>query len=382
MDRKIDQVVTLLRKACSGQLENDEQNEFGCLLEDKALREVYDDVNDDTYLEEHFARYEKYSPEKAYELFREQQHKSKVRLIIRRVAVAACFIIPLLGLWMWKGMENTGEEIATVAFAPKENVQLRLSNGQVIDVTQKNIQKIEEQGGAIIHNEDGKLSYRQDTAQVKGIEQEGYNELIVPLGGECYVILDDGTRVWVNAGSRIKYPVRFPKDKRVVTVEGEVYFDVPKDGRPFVVKTDLGNVSVLGTSFGVRAYKEEEVLTTLVSGKVRFTGKKGVSVELTPGEQAIASLAGSVTRQSVNVEEYVGWKDGWYIFKEKRLEQVMKTLARWYDVTVFYQNPKLKDIKFTGNLKRYDSIQTFLDVLAGSEEVKYKLEGNMVILFE
>lgn len=382
MDRKIDKVVILLRKACSGQLENDEQNEFGCLLEDKALREVYDDVNDDTYLEEHFARYEKYSPEKAYELFREQQHKSKVRLIIRRVAVAACFIIPVLGLWMWKAMENTGEEITTVAFAPKENVQLRLSNGQVIDVTQKNIQKIEEQGGAIIHNEDGKLSYRQDTAQVKGMEQEGYNELIVPLGGECYVILDDGTRVWVNAGSRIKYPVRFPKDKRVVTVEGEVYFDVMKDGRPFVVKTDLGNVSVLGTSFGVRAYKEEEVLTTLVSGKVRFTGKKGVSVELTPGEQAIASLAGSVTRQRVNVEEYVGWKDGWYIFKEKRLEQVMKTLARWYDVTVFYQNPKLKDIKFTGNLKRYDSIQTFLDVLAGSEELKYKLEGNMVILFE
>ena len=82
------------------------------------------------------------------------------------------------------------------------------------------------------------------------------------------------------------------------------------------------------------------------------------------------------------MEEYVGWKDGWYIFKEKRLEDVMHTLSRWYDVSVFYQNPKVKDIRFSGNLKRYDSIRIFLEVLAGSEEVKYKIDGNVVILYE
>ena len=105
-------------------------------------------------------------------------------------------------------------------------------------------------------------------------------------------------------------------------------------------------------------------------------------MELTPGEQVVVSLAGNVIKRDVKVEEYVGWKDGWYIFREKPLEQVMETLARWYDVTVFYQNQSVKNIKFTGNLKRYDSIQTFLEVLAGSEEVKYKLDGNTVILYK
>lgn len=382
MERKIDKVVTLLRKASSGTLKDDERQAFERLLEDKDLREVYDDVNDDTYLEKHFAGYERFSPDKAYDMFRIQQRKSRIRLMIRRVAVAACFIIPLLGIWMWVSMERSDEKTVPVTLAKKESVQLRLSNGQIVNVNQENAGEIKEQGGAVIHNEDGKLSYRQDTIQIKGGEQEGNNELIVPFGGECYVVLDDGTRVWVNAGSRIKYPVRFSKERRVVTVEGEVYFDVTKDGRPFVVKTDLGDISVLGTSFGVRAYKEEEALTTLVSGKVRFTGKKGESVELTPGEQAVVSLAGNVIKRDVKVEEYVGWKDGWYIFREKPLEQVMETLARWYDVTVFYQNQGVKDIKFTGNLKRYESIQTFLEVLAGSEEVKYKLDGNTVILYK
>ena len=223
------------------------------------------------------------------------------------------------------------------------------------------------------------LSYKQDS--VHGDELV-YNELNVPLGGECNVILDDGTRVWVNAGSKIKYPVRFAKEKRVVSVKGEVYFDVTKDGRPFVVETELGKVNVLGTSFGVRAYNDEAVLTTLVSGKVMFTSKQGKSVTLLPREQAVASPGGALSKREVNVEEYVGWKDGWYIFKEERLEDVMCTLSRWYGITIFYQNPKVKEIRFTGNLKRYDSIITFLEVLAASEEVKYKIDGDVVFLYE
>ena len=265
-----------------------------------------------------------------------------------------------------------------VELAKKENVQLKLSDGRVVNVFTGNENEIQEQGGLKIRMENGLLSYRQDSVNESEII---YNELIVPKGGECYVVLDDGTSVWVNAESQIKYPVCFSKKERVVSVKGEVYFDVTKDGRPFIVETDLGKVNVLGTSFGVRAYEKETVLTTLVSGKVIFTSKKGESVTLSSGEQAVAALTGTLTTREVKVEEYVGWKDGWYIFREKRLEDVMHTLTRWYDVSVFYQNPKVKDIQFTGNLKRYDSIRTFLEVLAASEEVKYKIDGNVVILY-
>ena len=367
-----------MRKAYSETLQDGEREEFDEVLENRALREVYSEVGDDDYLEKYFARYEKYSPEKAYETFRLNQRKSKIRFILRRVAVAACFILPLLGAGMWMLLQEEQVE-SPVVLAKKENVQLKLSDGRIVNVSTGNENEILEQGGLKVRLENGQLSYKQDSV---GKSELVYNELIVPQGGECYVVLDDGTRVWVNAGSRIKYPVRFSGKERVVTVKGEAYFDVTKDGRPFVVETNLGKVNVLGTSFGVMAYENEAVLTTLVSGKVMFTGKEGESVVLAPGEQAVVSLAGTLTKREVNVEEYVGWKDGWYIFKEKRLEDVMHTLSRWYDVSVFYQNPKVKDIRFSGNLKRYDSIRTFLEVLAGSEEVKYKIDGNVVILYE
>ena len=376
MKRDLGKIVALMRKVYSEVLQGEEQKKFEQLLKDKHLRDVYSEVGDDAYLEKHFARYEKYSPEKAYEIFERNRRRDKKRFVLRRVAVAACFILPLLGLGVWMMMQEEKQE-SPVVLAKKESVQLKLSDGRVVDILQGN--EIKEQGGSTIRMENGQLLYKQDSVRESELV---YNELIVPLGGECYVVLDDGTRVWVNAGSRIKYPVRFSKKERVVAVKGEVYFDVTKDGRPFVVETDLGQVNVLGTSFGVRAYERESVLTTLVSGKVMFTGKKGERVTLSPGEQAVASLTGELTMREVRVEEYVGWKDGWYIFKEKRLEEVMHTLARWYDVSVFYQNPKVKEIQFTGYLKRYDSIRTFLEVLAASEEVKYKIDGNVVILYQ
>lgn len=365
-----------MRKAYAEALQGEEREQFEQLLKDKHLRDVYSEVGEDAYLEKHFARYGKYSPEKAYEVFERNRRRDKRRIVLRRVAVAACFILPLLGLGVWMVRQEEKQE-SPVVLAKKESVQLKLSDGRIVDILQEN--EIQEQGGSTIQLEDGQLLYKHDSVRESELV---YNELSVPLGGECYVVLEDGTRVWVNAGSRIKYPVRFSKKERAVAVKGEVYFDVKKDGRPFVVETDLGKVNVLGTSFGVRAYEKEAVLTTLVSGKVMFTGKKGERVTLSPGEQAVASLTGELTTREVRVEEYVGWKDGWYIFKEERLEDVMHTLARWYDVSVFYQNPKVKETRFTGYLKRYDSIRTFLEVLAASEEVKYKIDGNVVILYQ
>lgn len=377
MKRDFSKIVNLMRKAYSGTLQDEERDEFEKLLENKPLRDVYSEVREDDYLGKHLARYKKFSPEKAYEKFKSDNRKNRVYFILRRITVAACFILPLssVGIWMIQQKKQTENP---VELAKKENVQLKLSDGRVVNVFTGNENEIQEQGGLKIRMENGLLSYRQDSVNESEII---YNELIVPKGGECYVVLDDGTSVWVNAESQIKYPVCFSKKERVVSVKGEVYFDVTKDGRPFIVETDLGKVNVLGTSFGVRAYEKETVLTTLVSGKVIFTSKKGESVTLSSGEQAVAALTGTLTTREVKVEEYVGWKDGWYIFREKRLEDVMHTLTRWYDVSVFYQNPKVKDIQFTGNLKRYDSIRTFLEVLAASEEVKHKIDGNVVILY-
>lgn len=308
------------------------------------------------------------------------QKHHRTRHIIQYLSYAASILlIIMVGTWLWVKTEEEGTNAPqTTTMARNENIQLRLSDGRTINLSADKEGTIQEQNGAEIRQEKGKLAYRQDSSLHK--KEIQYNELTVPTGGECQLILEDGTKLWINSNTRVKYPVRFPDNKRKIAVQGEIYLEVVKDGRPFLVNTTAGQVRVLGTSFGVQAYGEE-ILTTLVSGRVRFTNKAGHKTELKAGEQAVATANGEVTKREVRVEEYVGWKDGWYIFREQRLEDVMTTLNRWYGTNVFYQNPRVKDIRFTGNLKRYESIKTFLEVLAASEDVHYKLNGETIILY-
>lgn len=308
-----------------------------------------------------------------------QKHHRTRHLIQYLSYAASILLIIMVGTWLWVKRGDEGAKVPkTTTMARNENIQLRLSDGRTINLSADKEGTIQEQNGAEILQEKGKLAYRQDSSQhKKGIQ---YNELSVPTGGECQLVLEDGTKLWINSNTRVKYPVSFPDNKREIIVSGEIYLEVVKDGRPFLVNTGAGQVRVLGTSFGVQAYGEE-VLTTLVSGRVRFTNKTGHKTELKAGEQAVATANGEVTKREVRVEEYVGWKDGWYIFREQRLEDVMTTLNRWYGTNVFYQNPRVKDIRFTGNLKRYESIKTFLEVLAASEDVHYKLNGETIILY-
>lgn len=308
-----------------------------------------------------------------------QKHHRTRHLIQYLSYAASILLIIMVGTWLWVKRGDEGAKVPkTTTMARNENIQLRLSDGRTINLSADKEGTIQEQNGAEILQEKGKLAYRQDSSQhKKGIQ---YNELRVPTGGECQLVLEDGTKLWINSNTRVKYPVSFPDNKREIIVSGEIYLEVVKDGRPFLVNTGAGQVRVLGTSFGVQAYGEE-VLTTLVSGRVRFTNKAGHKTELKAGEQAVATANGEVSKREVRVEEYVGWKDGWYIFREQRLEDVMTTLNRWYGTNVFYQNPRVKDIRFTGNLKRYESIKTFLEVLAASEDVHYKLNGETIILY-
>lgn len=308
-----------------------------------------------------------------------QKHHRTRHLIQYLSYAASILLIIMVGTWLWVKRGDEGAKVPkTTTMARNENIQLRLSDGRTINLSADKEGTIQEQNGAEILQEKGKLAYRQDSSQHK--KEIQYNELSVPTGGECQLVLEDGTKLWINSNTQVKYPVSFPDNKREIIVSGEIYLEVVKDGRPFLVNTGAGQVRVLGTSFGVQAYGEE-VLTTLVSGRVRFTNKAGHKTELKAGEQAVATANGEVTKREVRVEEYVGWKDGWYIFREQRLEDVMTTLNRWYGTNVFYQNPRVKDIRFTGNLKRYESVKTFLEVLAASEDVHYKLNGETIILY-
>lgn len=378
MNKSIEKTVTLLRNIYSGK-----QVEKELDLENAGVKQVFDELGDDDCLEGELRRYGSFDVERGVRLFRERQRRRTVRLWGSRVAVAASVAVVMFSLWMWIGNDTEVREVkvATTGIGERE-VWLKLADGREVAVRHDQRDVLEEQGSTVIRLENGSLSYEAVEGMVKDDAEIQYNELRVPRGGECYLMLDDGTKVWLNADSYLRYPVHFGKNSRQVEVRGEGYFEVKADGRPFSVDMGCGRVNVLGTSFGVRVYPQETAMTTLVTGKVAFASPDGQQIEVAPGEQVRVDVNGEVSKRRVDVNEYVAWRDGWFVFREEPLANVMEMMCRWYDVEVFYQSAALKEVRFTGNLKRYDSIETFLEVLASPGRVKYRVTGRTVVLYE
>lgn len=209
-----------------------------------------------------------------------------------------------------------------------------------------------------------------------------YNKLSIPRGGEYRIELEDGTKIWMNSESRLRYPVAFFNDTREVYLEGEAYFEVQRDvNRPFIVHSGEQKVTVLGTSFGISCYASEvNDYTTLVSGKVKVDFKRGKqSFVLEPGMQvAYDKKSGIATERKVDVAEFVAWKNGKYVFKQKCLEDILSTLSRWYDFEVFYQNEDVKEILFSGELRRFDDFNYLLRLIERTSDVKFIIDKKVV----
>ena len=326
--------ASLIKKSLIKDLSDKEQKELDQLLDDQSLQDVYKELSDRGYLKKQFMEYEKYSSKKAYREFKERRgHSGRIR-IVRWVAVVAAVWVLALGVTLW------------MTFGKKENVAPLPVASKIIPAGEKK---------ATLTLADGtEVHVEEITAQI--LQEKGMN---------------------------IEYPVAFVGDRREVVLEGEAFFDVAKNEKPFIVKTSFGDVRVLGTAFGISAYASEpESYTTLVRGKVSVEREGGKPVVILPGEQVVTSKDGKMMKQKVDVEEFVGWKDGIYVFKEKSLGEIMKTLERWYNISVDFQDKSLVDLPFTGNLKRYDDINVFFDALTRTGDMKYRVEGNQVILFK
>ena len=376
--------ASLIKKSLIKDLSDKEQKELDQLLDDQSLQDVYKELSDRGYLKKQFMEYEKYSSKKAYREFKERRgHSGRIR-IVRWVAVVAAVWVLALGVTLWMTFGKK-ENVAPLPVASKiipageKKATLTLADGTEVHVEEITAQILQEKGMNIEYR-NGEIVYHKSEEKTTEVV---YNKLEVPRGGECMIKLDDGTKVWVNAETKLKYPVAFVGDRREVVLEGEAFFDVAKNEKPFIVKTSFGDVRVLGTAFGISAYaSESESYTTLVRGKVSVEREGGEPVVILPGEQVVTSKDGKMIKQQVDVEEFVGWKDGIYVFKEKSLGEIMKTLERWYNISVDFQEKSLVDLPFTGNLKRYDDINVFFDALTRTGDMKYRVEGNQVILFK
>ena len=168
-----------------------------------------------------------------------------------------------------------------------------------------------------------------------------------------------------------------------MTLEREAYFDLRKyEEHPFVVLTRCVEVTVLGTAFNINAYNDADACyTTLVYGKVNFSTPDQNTITLAPGEQAVVSSRG-IEKRSVDVNEYIGWAQGVYVFNNKRLGDIMKTFERWYDVHVYYEKESLRDLTYSGDLQRYGTINTFLNALELTGDIYYRINGRNILIYE
>lgn len=208
-------------------------------------------------------------------------------------------------------------------------------------------------------------------------EQVVYNRLITPRGGEYSVVLSDGTKVWLNAESELKYPVHFAGKEREVYLKGEAYFSVTKQNeQPFVVYVGDSRITVLGTEFNVRSYQDEEIAATLVKGAVRIHDV-GRECDLTPGMQAVIEKD-EIRVREVDTDLYTAWKDGYFIYREKTLEDIMKELSRWYDFTYDCRSEELRRMTLTAKLRKFDRVEDIFDILKRTGRLDFAIQGKNV----
>ena len=209
-----------------------------------------------------------------------------------------------------------------------------------------------------------------------------YNRLAIPRGGEFCLTLSDGSRVWLNASTSIRYPVKFGPGERRVYLDGEAYFEVAKDAkRPFHVEFTGAEVTVLGTSFNVKAYADEgSTYTTLVSGSVSVRVGDRQSV-IRPGEQMeIDAANGQMHLREVDTTAYTSWRKGRFVFVRQPMESIMQTLARWYNIRVIFLDEAARRVSITGNVRRYATFEMVTDMLEMTGDVHFELKGNDVYI--
>lgn len=342
-------------------------------------RSFYDKVLSRSYLEEGLEEYMQYDADNAWKQLKTKMHPRKRRFFLRVFPYVAIFfvIIGLVFLWQTRDSELIQQERVMTAILPgSPKAQLVLSNGRQIELEAKNDKLCRRVEGENFENTGELLDYRRRGSAENAMQ---IHTLRIPRGGEYQIILSDSTRVWVNADSELQYPDHFMGDERKVVLKGEAYFEVAKDTlRPFYVEIGDMSVKVLGTSFNISAYPNSKRQTTLVGGCVMINWNQQ-QVTLYPGQQATETTRELQVRE-VNVENYVGWIDRRFVFKDKLLGEVLEDLERWYDVEIFVTNDKIRNLHFTANFQKYENIDKVLKIIEYAACVKFEIKDRMLVV--
>jgi transmembrane sensor len=305
------------------------------------------------------------------------------RLWPRIAATASIVIVMAAGLSYYKYQQSRQQvNLVQQDIGPGGNkAYLTLADGKKISLTDAANGAIASQAGiTITKTADGQLIYSVGHNERNGTATAVYNTIETPKGGQYRVKLPDGTEVWLNAQSSLRYPASFEaQDERRVELSGEGYFQVAKDkAHPFIVKSRGQTVKVLGTHFNINSYADEKVAkTTLLEGLIQLNGQ----TTLKPGEQAIIPASGEINVIQVDLDEAVAWKNGKFIIADENIETIMRKLERWYNVEVTYDGAP-PTTTFTASISRFDNISKILDKLSYTNNIHFKIEGRRIIVIK
>ena len=370
----------------SGQADAENQHTVDSwIAENERNKDLFDKICSEDTMQKKIHNYKNSDAEQAFDKFLKARTQRSKRRILYRVLSGAATIALCLGLWTLVQLQKQKTQPLQVATTEQHATDmsenkpvLTLGDGTQMNVWGDNLHFKETEKGQKIMLGDSLLSQRDDFTTT-----ESYNTLEVPAMCDFHFTLSDGTKVWMNAASTLKYPTKFAADSRTIFASGEIYLEVAKDAkRPFYVAIDGITIKVLGTSFNIRAYENEnDTKVTLIEGKIAAqTNDKEYT--LTPGKQLKRGKTfGGVGIRTVDPTEIIAWTKGYYVFKKSRLQDVATTLQNWYGVTIMMTSEISSTTTYTGVVNKKESLDVFLRRLEEVSNVRCSRNGKFVTIY-
>jgi len=306
-------------------------------------------------------------------------------------AAAALFVVFSVGLLIYLNGDNSlNEEQSLVEVSDdltvldSQDALITLSDGRTIKVSDSSKGVLSKQDGIQIGRAaDGSIYYEVKSEELTRNEQVVYNSFSTPKGSTFQLLLPDGTKVWLNAETTLRFPVAFASVKRVVELDGEAYFEVAHNSsKPFEVLANGSLIKVLGTHFNVSAYRtDRQMATTLVEGSVNVS-KNGNALILKPGQQAlIDSKTNTISKLEVDVNSILAWKNGYFRFENETIENIISVISRWYDIEEVEYKGSFSD-RFTGTFQRSKKLSQLLNHFEKLSPMHFKIEGRRVVIMK
>lgn len=300
------------------------------------------------------------------------------RKLVYASSIAASFILIVVSVYFLKSSTLTDKHILPFPISqlatPENNSEILLiTPDQKLNIANNSKLKYTVKGELLIDS----TTIEQSPIK-ESIDAPSYSQIIVPKGRRSHIFFADGTEMYINSGTTVVYPTCFSKDKREIYVDGEIYLNVKNDkARPFYVKTVTIDLKVLGTSFNVCSYKEDSVTSVvLVSGKVEVENKKREKVTLNPNELLLLD-ANSMIKSEVDVFDYTCWTQNMMIFKQERLDNLLKKLSLYYGRDIYY-SPEIGNRTISGKLDLRDNLESVMDIISTLTSLKYQIKDNSI----